>query len=155
RIGQTGTAEIGRPPAGQSGAGRAWSCARAMECGPQTLLVLTSSTVSQSEAVVAAVRWSCAAWAPREGSNEGDTQAPGHRCDGVRYVSQGPDRGRLWVGNRRVAQCFGLTWGELDLRGESSPVRRSGSRRRRCRGWRGDGSHANFGLRNDRGRLPA
>jgi hypothetical protein len=41
------------------------------------------------------------------------------------------------------------------LRGESSPSRRSGSRRLRCTSWRGDGSPASFGLRSARGRVPA
>ena len=41
------------------------------------------------------------------------------------------------------------------LRGESSPARRSGSRRQRCRGWRGGGSRASRAPRSGRGRVPA
>jgi hypothetical protein len=41
------------------------------------------------------------------------------------------------------------------LRGESSPVRRSGSRRLRCTSWRDDGSRAIRALRSAQARPPA
>src|SRR5215469_9295330 len=50
--------------------------------------------------------------------------------------------GTSGVGNRRERQVSGASWRDLVLRGESTPARRSGSRRWRCTAWRDDESRA-------------
>ena len=96
-----------------------------------------------------------AARTARQQFGEGDGEAALHRRDRVRHVAFGPDRRRLWVGNRRVWQISGASGRRQVLRGESSPVRRSGIRRRRCTRSRDDGSHASLVPRSGRGRAPA
>jgi len=56
----------------------------------------------------------------------------------------GPRRS-LWVGTVGTASC-GRSMAEQVLRGESSPARRSGTRRLRCTAWRDDGSRASRAL---------
>jgi hypothetical protein len=61
----------------------------------------------------------------------------------------------LWVYNCRVSEVSGTAWRNEVLRGESSPVRRSGIRKPRCTAWHDDGSRASHVPRNARGQPPA
>jgi hypothetical protein len=79
-------------------------------------------------------------------SGESGRQSPSHRCNRVRDVAFRPQRRILWAGNLRVGQIAGTTWRPDLLRGESSPARRSGTRRPQCKGWRDGGSRAIPGL---------
>ena len=74
--------------------------------------------------------------ASREGPGESDDEASSHGRDRVWDVALGSDRRRLWVGNRREWQIAGAAQRKVVLRGEGRPVRRSRSRKRRCRVWR-------------------
>ena len=93
--------------------------------------------------------------ASREGSGESDDEASTHGRDRVWDVALGSDRRRLWVGNRREWQIAGAAQRKVVLRGEGRPVRRSRSRKRRCRVWRDGGSRATRALRNRQGPVPA
>jgi hypothetical protein len=90
-----------------------------------------------------------------QASYERVNQANAHRCDRVRNVAFRPQGGILWVDNLRVEQASGMARRDEVLRGESSPSRRSGSRKLRCTSWRDDGSRATRALRSAQARLPA
>src|SRR5260370_1502745 len=66
----------------------------------------------------------------------------------------GRSRWRLGVGNHWEREIFGLEWRNVVLRGESSPVRRSGNRRLRLRVCRDGGNRASRGPHNAQGRFP-
>src|SRR5258705_13219293 len=93
--------------------------------------------------------------ASREGPGESDDEASPHGGDRVRDVAFGSDRRRLWVGNPGEWQIARAAGRKVVLRGGGGPVRRSRSRRRRCRVWRDGGSRATRALHNHQGRVPA
>src|SRR5437016_3043957 len=99
--------------------------------------------------------WRIATRASREGPGEGDDKTSADGCDRVRHIPFGADRRRLGVGNRREAQIPRRAGCKAVLRGEGRRVRRSGSRRRRYRVWRGGESRATHALRNRQSRAPA
>src|SRR5229473_468137 len=113
--------------------------------------IRSSLTVSQEDGF-AALDFPGAAWASRQTLGERDDQSPAQGCDRVWDVAFGSDRGRLWVDDRREAQAPGGERRHEIPRGESIRARRSGSRKRRCRVWRGDESLAIPGLQNARAR---
>src|SRR5207244_1116144 len=80
--------------------------------------------------------------ASREGPGESDDEESSHGGDRVWNVAFGSDRRRLWVGNPREWQIARAAGRKVVLRGEWRRVRRSRSRRRRCRVWRDGGSRA-------------
>src|SRR5271166_4559819 len=86
------------------------------------------------------------AWTSHKGFCERDGEMFSDRRDRVFDVTFGPDRRRHGVENLWVpeASCAARM-----LRGESPPVRRSESRKLRCRVSRGGESHANLDLRNE------
>src|SRR6202048_1639860 len=96
-----------------------------------------------------------AIWTSWQHSCDRDDQALMQRGDRVGNVTLGPDRRRRGVGNYREWQVFCVSQRNEVLRGESSPVRRSGTRRLRCKVCRDDGSPATRGPRSARGRLLA
>jgi hypothetical protein len=116
---------------------------------------LPSLTVSQTSMSVPSCDWGRAAWATRWRCGESGRQSPSHRCNRVRDVAFRPQRRILWAGNLRVGQFAGTTWWPDLLRGESSPARRSGTRRPQCKGWRDGGSRAIPALQNAPARPPA
>src|SRR5258706_2856674 len=77
------------------------------------------------------------------------------RGDRVGNVSLRSERGRLGVGNHWEGDIFRLERRNVVLRGESSPVRRSGNRRLRLRAYRDGGSRASGGPHSAPGRFPA
>src|SRR5262245_32329756 len=77
--------------------------------------------------------WSGTAWASRQGARERHGEISAHGRDRVRDVAFRPQWRSLWVGNLRERQVSGRTRRHEVLRGESSPARRSGSRKLRCR----------------------
>src|SRR5438132_3610682 len=99
--------------------------------------------------------WRIATRASREGPGEGDDKTSADGCDRVRHMPFGADRRRLGVGNRREGQIPRRAGCKAVLRGEGRRVRRSGSRRRRYRVWRGGESRATHALRNRQSRAPA
>ena len=96
-----------------------------------------------------------AAWTSFEAPGESGCETSAHRCDGVWNVAFGSDRGRLWVCDGGEGEISGGSRRYPVLRGEWSPVRRSGSHRPRCTRLHGGGNLANLGLRSVRVRLPA
>src|ERR1700738_1683570 len=113
-----------------------------------------SRTASENTAPVP-VESAYAIWASWQHSCDRDDQALMQRGDRVGNVTLGPDRRRRGVGNYREWQGFCVSQRHVVLRGESSPVRRSGTRRLRCKVCRDDGSPATRGPRSARGRLLA
>jgi hypothetical protein len=93
--------------------------------------------------------------ASREGSGECDDKPSAHRRDRVGNVPFGADRRRLWVGNPREWQIARAARRRLVLRGEGRRVRRSESRRRQYRVWRGGENRASRALHNHPSRVPA
>src|SRR6266852_2241139 len=73
-------------------------------------------------------------------------QSFAHGCDRVWDVTLRAQGQILWVDDERVLQAAGTAGRNVVLRGESSPVRRSGIRRRQCTAWRDGESRANLGL---------
>src|SRR3954464_13479297 len=69
--------------------------------------------------------------------------------DGVCDVAFRPDRRRPVAGMSWECQVLGWVECRVLLGGGPPPVRRSGSRRPRCIGWRGGGSRASRGPRTD------
>jgi hypothetical protein len=120
---------------------------RALESGLILLRHNFSSAVSR--------RMRSATRASRQGFDDRVDQAHAHGCDRVRNMAFRPQGEILWVDNGRVSQPSGAAWCNEVLRGESSPSRRSGSRRLRCTSWRDDESRATRALRSGRARLPA
>jgi len=98
------------------------------------------------------VERSCAAWAARHVSGAGDDESSAHGRDRVGDVTFGPEGRRRGVGNLGVRQVPRGAGRYAVRRGESSPVRRSGIRRPRCRAWHDGGSRASRGLHNVRAR---
>src|ERR1700731_2164351 len=115
-------------------------------------LSLTASVIGNSECLADR---GVATRASREGPGESDDEASSHGGCRVWDVALGSDRRRLWVGNRREWQIAGAAQRKVVLRGEGRPVRRSRSRKRRCRVWRDGGSRATRALHNRQGRVPA
>src|SRR5207253_1599476 len=99
--------------------------------------------------------WRIATRASREGPGEGGDKTSADGCDRVRHMPFGADRRRLGVGSRREGQIPRRAGCKAVLRGEGRRVRRSGSRRRRYRVWRGGESRATHALRNRQSRAPA
>src|ERR1700757_2102028 len=99
--------------------------------------------------------WRIATRASREGRGEGDDKTSADGCDRVRHMAFGADRRRLGVGNRREGQIPRRAGCKAVLRGKGRRVRRSGSRRRRYRVWRGGESRATHALRNRQSLAPA
>src|SRR5271167_1915987 len=95
---------------------------------------------------------SVAAWASWQACNDGIDEPAAHCFDRVRDVPLRPQGRILWVGNRRVWQAPGTAGRNQVPRGESSPVRRSGTRKWRCTVSHGDESLAILALQNARGR---
>src|SRR5262249_3181098 len=93
-----------------------------------------------------------AARTSRESPGERDDEPSAHRRDRVGDVPFGSDRRHLWVGNPGEWQIAGAAGRNLLLRGEGRRVRRSESRRRRYRAWRGGESRATRALHNHPGR---
>src|SRR4029077_2616842 len=93
--------------------------------------------------------------APGQAAGKRHDDASSYGRDRVRNVALGADRRRLLVGDFGEWQGLGKPGRNKVLRGESSPARRSGIRRRRCRAWRDGGSRASLGLRSGRDRPPA
>src|ERR1700738_3132371 len=96
-----------------------------------------------------------AIWTSWQRSCDRDDQVLMQRGDRVGNVTLGPDRRRRGVGNYREWQGFLVFRRNEILRGESSPVGRSGTRRLRCKVCRDDGSPATRGPRSARARLLA
>jgi hypothetical protein len=96
-----------------------------------------------------------AARASRKGFGECDDQPSAHRRDRVVDMPLGSDWRRLWVGNPREWQIARAARRKRVLRGEGRLIRRSESRRRRYRVWRGGGSRAIRALHNHPSRVPA
>src|SRR5271166_1769707 len=86
------------------------------------------------------------AWTSREGLGKRDGEMFSDRRDRVFDVTFGPDRRSCGVENLWVTEA---SCAARRLRGESPPVRRSESRKLRCRVSRGGESHANLDLRNE------
>jgi len=84
--------------------------------------------------------------------DDGENEPPAHSRNRVRNVPFGTKRRSLWVCNLREGQALGTARCNEVLRGESSPSRRSGIRKRRCKVWRGGGSRAILALRSRRAR---
>src|ERR1700676_1230417 len=98
---------------------------------------------------------SVTAWTSWQACNDRVDEPASHRGDLVRDVSLRPQWRILWVCNRRVWQPPG-TAGRYEVpRGESSPFRRSGTRRSRCTVWHDDESLAILALQNGPGQLLA
>src|SRR6195256_3780488 len=116
--------------------------------------IRTSRTASENTAPVP-FESAYAIWTSWQHSCDRDDQALMQRGDRVGNVTLGPDRRRRGVGNYREWQGFLVFQRNEVLRGESSPVRRSGTRRLRCKVCRDDGSPATRGPRSARGRLLA
>ena len=96
-----------------------------------------------------------AAGTSRQGGCEGDDQVSAHCRDRVYDVSFATDGQRLGVcdfGNRQASRIDRRH--RRQLRGKSSPARRSGRHRRRCTRWRDDGSRASPVRRSTQGRVP-
>src|SRR5258707_12175257 len=96
-----------------------------------------------------------AAWTSNEAPGEGDGETSSHGGDRVGDVSFGPDRRRLWIGNRRERQAAGVFGWHMVLRGEASPPRGAGNPKRRCTGSRDGENLASPFPRNGRGPVPA
>src|SRR6266566_6986611 len=90
-----------------------------------------------------------------QGSDDRVGQPPAHGCDRIWNVAFRPQGRILWVDNRRERQVAGRERSSEVLRGESSPVRRSGIRKPRRRAWSDDGSRASRVPQSDRARPPA
>src|ERR1700693_4902975 len=120
---------------------------------PDTVMVV-NLTVSQ---IASHVWWSFAraAWAARQDSRERDDQYLMDGGDRVGDVALRSYRRRRGVGNLREWQVSRTSWSNEVLRGESSPVRRSGIHRPRCTARRDGGSPASRDPRSGRGRSPA
>ena len=88
--------------------------------------------------------------AAQEVSGQRDRQLSSDGRDRVLDVPLGSDRRRLGVVDGWKVEVFR---GAGALRGEWPLVRGSGSRKRRCTAWRGDGNLASLALRNARGRV--
>src|SRR5208337_4367069 len=86
------------------------------------------------------------AWTSREGLGKRGGEIFFDRRARVFDVTFGSDRRRHGVENLWVTEA---SCAARRLRGESLPVRRSGSRKLRCRVSRGGESHANLDLRNE------
>src|SRR5260370_39377295 len=92
-----------------------------------------------------------AAW---ESVGECGGDASSERGDGVWDVALGAQGRSVRGRDRGKRKMFGRGRRGDVLRGESSAVRRSGNRKRRCTAWRDGGSRASRDLRNGRGRPP-
>src|SRR5882757_10653967 len=107
---------------------------RSLGCGcrvPKTAVAL-STTASLVALPQLPKVWSVAARTSWQSSDDGVDQSYSHGGDRVWNVSLRPQGELLWVGSLWIWQVSGIARRDELLRGESSPVRRSGSRRPRC-----------------------